>query len=127
MDLFGEPDEKEFIDEIEKAKKLQQKPKSLNSILSKYGKNDINKKICKAILADIISSLLKDRTDFPILMDIYMITIDDLTADCLRKHFILKNSKPKKMEEDDTSNVYILNLELSYHAYMMMINSTINS
>ena len=72
MDLFGEPDEKEFIDEIEKDKILLQNPKSLNSILSKFGKNEINKKTCKAILADIISSLLKDRTDFPIFMDIYI-------------------------------------------------------
>ena len=107
MDCFGEPNENEFAKDIEKAKKLEKKTKSLNFILLKYEKERINKEVCKAMLSDIISSLLKDRKDFPILMDIYMNTIDDLVEDCLSKHFILKNSKPKKIEKCDTSNGYI--------------------
>lgn len=107
IELFGEPDVKEFADDINKAYKLTQRSKSLNCILSKYEKKQLNKEICNAILEDVISALLKDRRDFPLFMKIYMNTADDLNSDCLRKHFILKDSKPKKMEDDDTSNGYL--------------------
>ena len=104
IDLFGEPDENEFAKDIENAKKIQKKSKSLISILSKYEKKKLNKETCKFILSDVVSSLLKDREDFPILIDIYMNTIDDLVADCLRRHYILKKTIPKKMDDDETSN-----------------------
>jgi len=107
MKIFGEPNEEEFSKDIERSKNFKSKSKSLNSILSKYGKKIINKETYKPMLEEIISFLLK-RDDFPLIIDIYMNTIDDLAADCLRKHLILKKSKPKKMQEDDdSSNGYI--------------------
>ena len=70
-------------------------------------KKIINKETYKPMFEEIISSLHK-RDDFPLIIDIYMNTIDDLAADCLRKHLILKKSKPKKIQEDnDSSNGYI--------------------
>ena len=107
MKIFGEPNEEEFSKDIERSKNFKSKSKSLNSILSKYGKKIINKETYKPMLEEIISFLLK-RDDFPLIIDIYMNTIDDLAADCLRKHLILKKNKPKKMQEDDdSSNGYI--------------------
>ena len=38
MDCLGEPNEKEFAKDIDNAKKLEKKTKSLNFILSKYEK-----------------------------------------------------------------------------------------
>ena len=107
LDLFGEPDEKDIAKDIEKVKNLLEKPKSLNSFLSKYGKNEINKNTCKDMLKSIVSILLSERKDFPILMDIYMSTRDVLISNCLKKHFILKNNEPKKIENGETSTGYI--------------------
>lgn len=64
------------------------------------------------MLKDIISILLRERTDFGLLMDIYMNTKDDITSDTLRKHFILEKSKPKEMYDinginNEASNPYI--------------------
>ena len=107
FDLFGQPDENDIAKDIEKSKNLSEKPKSLNSFLSKYGKNEINKNICKDMLKSIVSILLSERKDFPILMDIYMNTRDVLVSNCLKKHFILKNNEPKKIESGNTSTGYI--------------------
>lgn len=107
MKLFGEPNEIEFSKDIERSKNFQFKSKSLNSILSKYGEKILNKETYKPMLEEIISFLLK-RDDFPLLIDIYMNTTDDFAADCLRKHFILKKNKPRKIQkDDDISNGYI--------------------
>lgn len=38
MKIFGEPNEEEFSKDIERSKNFKSKSKSLNSILSKYGK-----------------------------------------------------------------------------------------
>jgi uncharacterized protein YoxC len=107
LDLFGQPDENDIAKDIEKAKNLSEKSKSLKSFLSKYGNNEINKNTCKDMLKSIVSILLSERKDFPILMDIYMNTRDVLVSNCLKKHFILKNNEPKKIENGDTSTGYI--------------------
>jgi hypothetical protein len=83
MKLFGEPNEIEFFKDIERSKNFQFKSESLNSILSKYGEKILNKETYKPMLEEIISFLLK-REDFPLLIDIYMNTKDDLVAGCLR-------------------------------------------
>ena len=112
INIFGEPNENELAMEIEKAKQLHIKAKSLISILAKYEKKTLDKKVCKDMLEDIISILLRERKDFYLLMDIYMNTTDEITSESLRKHFILKKTKPKKMEDpigndNNSSNGYI--------------------
>ena len=59
------------------------------------------------MLKNIVSSLISEKKDFSKLMDIYMNTTDILVSNCLKKHFILKNNEPKKIENRDTSTSYI--------------------
>ena len=59
------------------------------------------------MLENIVSSLLSEKKDFSILMDIYMNTIDVLVSNCLKRHFILKNNEPKKIGNGVTSASYI--------------------
>jgi hypothetical protein len=59
MKLFGEPNEIEFSKDFEKSKNFQSKSKSLNSILSKYGKKILNKETYKPMLEELFYFYLK--------------------------------------------------------------------
>lgn len=111
--LFGEPNVEEFVDDIEKAKNLEKKSPPLNSILIKYEKIKLDKKSSKNMLEDIVSALIKKRKDFALLMNIYMNLIDNLVSESLRKHLILKDTSPKKIEDkSNDTNGYTIKIDI---------------
>ena len=111
--MFGEPNVEEFVDDIEKAKNLEKKSPPLNSILIKYEKIKLDTKSSKNMLEDIISALIKKRKDFALLMNIYMNLINNLVSESLRKHLILKDTSPKKIEDkSNDTNGYTIKIDI---------------
>ena len=81
--------------------------------------NDIKKALnlddkSKQILTEIIQKLVNIKQDFASLMEIYMATDDELKAEVLRHHFILKEKKLEKVQNGDTSDTIFVKFGISF-------------
>ena len=99
--LFGEPDQNELKKDIDKAKNLKDKTKSINEFLKKYANLQIDNQTSQQMIHDIISKLISFRKDFVPFMQIYIASTDEIKAEALRNHFILKEKKMNKVEDGD--------------------------
>ena len=70
--------------------------------------------IGKQILTEIIQKLVNTKQDFASLMEIYMATDDELKAEVLRHHFILKEKKLEKVQNGDTSDTIFVKFWISF-------------
>jgi len=101
MKLFSNPNKDQLMKDIEIAKKseLESSTKFVNNFIKRYSKVQIDNKIAKQMIRDIIFQLIKKRKDFYLFMRIYMNTADSvLVMDILKKHYILNNKNFKKIE-----------------------------
>ena len=103
MKLFGELDQNELKKDIDKAKNLKAKTIFINEFLQKYSNSQIDNQTSQQMLHDIISNLILIRKDFVPFMEIYITIIDEIKAEILKNHFILKEKKLKKIENKDTN------------------------
>ena len=101
--LFGELDQNELKKDIDKAKNLKAKTKFINEFLQKYSNSQIDNQTSQQMLHDIISNLILIRKDFVPFMEIYITILDEIKAEILKNHFILKEKKLKKIENKDTN------------------------
>ena len=114
MKLFGEPDQNELKKDIEKAKKLQSKTKSINEFLKKYANSQIDIHTSQQMIYDIISKLITFRKDFLLLMQIYITSIDEIKSEALRNHFILEEKTMKKIENGDKNGEAFIQFGVSF-------------
>ena len=112
--LFGEPDQNELKKDIDKAKNLKAKTKSINEFLKKYSNSQIDNQTSQQIIHDIISKLILFRKDFVPFMQIYMTTTDEIKAEALRNHFILKEKKMNKVEKGDINGDAFIKFGVSF-------------
>ena len=112
--LFGEPDQNELKKDMDKAKNLQTKTKSINEFLKKYANSQIDSHTSQQMIHDIISKLIILRKDFLLLMQIYITSIDEAKAETLRNHFILKEKKMKKFENGDINGESFIQFGVSF-------------
>ena len=103
--IFGVPDKSKVQDEIDKAQKNSNKSNSITSILKNYQNRTLDFVACQQMLYDIISKLINLREDFKPIMKIYLLTTDKMKSDILRNHFVLKEDRPKKIENGDTNDI----------------------
>ena len=103
--IFGMQDKSKVQDEIDKAQKNSNKSNSITSILKNYQNRTLDNVACQQILYDIISKLINLREDFKPIMKIYLLTTDKMKSDILRNHFVLKEDRPKKIENGDTNDI----------------------
>ena len=103
--LFPCPSGSEMITEMKKAGNIQDK--SVKKIIKKYSNVQIDEKVAKQIIYDIISQLITKREDFYVLIKIYLnITSSEIDVQALRKCCILNNNNVKKVE-NGISNIDI--------------------
>ena len=107
-EIFGVPDKSKVQDEIDKAQKVANKSNFITSILKNYLNRTLDNVVCNQMIHDIISKLINLRGDFKPIMKIYILTIDKIKSDILRNHFVLKEVKTKKVENEDTNDINIL-------------------
>ena len=114
--IFKELDLTELDNDIKKALNLDDKSKTqfVKSFLKKYAKLKIDGPIGKQILTEIIQKLVNTKQDFASLMEIYMATDDELKAEALRHHFILKEKKLEKVQNGDTSDTIFVKFGISF-------------
>ena len=114
--IFKELDLTELEKDIKKAINLDDKSKTqfVKSFLKKYAKLKIDGPIGKQILTEIIQKLVNTKQDFASLMEIYMATDDELKAEVLRHHFILKEKKLEKVQNGDTSDTIFVKFGISF-------------
>ena len=112
--LFGEPDQNELKKDMDKAKNLQTKTKSINEFLKKYANSQIDSHTSQQMIHDIISKLIILRKDFLLFMQIYITSIDEAKAETLRNHFILKEKKMKKFENGDINGESFIQFGVSF-------------
>jgi len=101
MKLFSNPNKDQLMKDIEIAKtsELESSTKFVNNFIERYSKVQIDNKIARQMIRDIILKLIKKRKDFYLFMRIYMNTADSvLVMDILKKHYILNNKNFKKIE-----------------------------
>ena len=103
--IFGVPNKTKVQDEIDKAQKNSNKSNSITSILKNYQNRTLDFVACQQMLYDIISKLINLREDFKPIMKIYLLTTDKMKSDILRNHFVLKEDRPKKIENGDTNDI----------------------
>ena len=120
MKLFSNPNKDQLMEDMKIAKNIDIKTRNIyvNKFIEKYSKVQIERKIAKQMIRDIISQLIKERKDFYVLMKIYLYISDSaLAIDFLKKHHILNNKNLKKIEngnqkfeiEEEGNNNYIEN------------------
>ena len=118
MKLFSNPNKDQLMEDMKIAKSIDIKTRNIyvNKFIEKYSKVQIDSKIAKQMIRDIISQLIKERKDFYVLMKIYLYISDSaLAIDFLKKHHILNNKNLKKIEngnqkfeiEEEGNNNYI--------------------
>ena len=115
--FFEKPEENSLKEDMDKAKNLKEENTFINEFLIKYSNSDIDNQTSQQMIYDIISELIFIRKDFVPFMKIYMITIDEIKADILRKEFILKEKSLNLIENNDLNNKnknIKLRLSLSY-------------
>ena len=115
--FFEKPKENSLKEDMDKAKNLKEENTFINEFLIKYSNSDIDNQTSQQMIYDIISELIFIRKDFVPFMKIYMITIDEIKADILRKEFILKEKSLNLIENNDLNNKnknIKLRLSLSY-------------
>lgn len=103
VDLFYRPNpenfQNDYTQEISKAQQYKNKSNSIKDFVNKIAKSEPNEKI----FYDMISKLINHRDDFVSLMTIYLITDDKIRSDVLKRHYILKDTKMKKVENGNAN------------------------
>ena len=105
-EYFGKANKNELEKDIEKGKKLKESKDSskeltkfANSFIDRYSKVELNSDTCKKMTNEIITKLINLRNDFLPLMNIYMLTKDEINSKILTNHFVLKDKKPTNHED----------------------------
>ena len=108
LEYFGKPNKDELEKDIQKVKKIKEAKdqnkeltKFASSFSDKYSKNELTDETCEKMAKEIIAKLINLRIDFLPLMNIYMLTKDEINSKILTEHFVLKDKKPTKNEDDD--------------------------
>ena len=127
LEYFGKPNKDELEKDIAKVKKIKESndpnkelTKFVISFIDKYSKNELNSETCEKMTKEIIAKLINLRIDFLPLMNIYMLTKDEINSKILANHFVLKDKKPTKIEDDDIENAKLpfiqfgINLSCTY-------------
>jgi len=136
MKLFSNPNKDQLMEDMKIAKNIDIKTRNIyvNKFIEKYSKVQIERKIAKQMIRDIISQLIKERKDFYVLMKIYLYISDSaLAIDFLKKHHILNNKISKKLKMVIKSSklkkkeiIIILKMELIFSVCIIKIIFIIN-
>ena len=136
MKLFSNPNKDQLMEDMKIAKNFDIKTRNIyvNKFIEKYSKVQIERKIAKQMIRDIISQLIKERKDFYVLMKIYLYISDSaLAIDFLKKHHILNNKISKKLKMVIKSSklkkkeiIIILKMELIFSVCIIKIIFIIN-
>jgi len=136
MKLFSNPNKDQLMEDMKIAKNIDIKTRNIyvNKFIEKYSKVQIDSKIAKQMIRDIISQLIKERKDFYVLMKIYLYISDSaLAIDFLKKHHILNNKISKKLKMVIKSSklkkkeiIIILKMELIFSVCIIKIIFIIN-
>ena len=103
LEIFGDPNPVELKKDLDKAFELKEKSKFINTFLKNYSNAELDEKTCKKMLSEIISKLVNSKPDFVNFMEIYLTTKDNLEAEVLRQHHILKEERLTKVENGNTN------------------------
>ena len=108
FDYFGKANQNELKKDFEKGKKLKELKDSskkltqfASSFIDKYSKFELNSDTCKKMTNEIITKLINLRNDFLPLMNIYMLTKDEINSKILTNYFVLKDKIPTNHEDTD--------------------------